>query len=142
MRKFFTGFMMALIVLFLLPFNTSAAESILFGAGEWDKVGTSETIKLYRQQVDVTQRVSSGGGNFQLRVTNAQANNFYVVWLYEYDPNDFNGTLIGKKYGYGNSNLTWDVSKYAKEEADGKAEIYAHIGYADIEEDITINFYD
>jgi hypothetical protein len=138
MKKFILSTIM--MVLFV-PSAVSAAAIGTYGAGEWDAVGYVETIQLTTTGVDVTQTVSSGGGNFKIKITNAIPDNVYRIWLYEKDSTGSTMIPHSPKYGYGNYEHTWDVSSYV-DGSDGKAEIYAHIGYADIAESITIQFLD
>jgi hypothetical protein len=49
--------------------------------------------------------------------------------------------LISKKYGYGTNPLTWDISNFV-DGTNGKAEIFAHTGYAKLEQGVYFTFYD
>ncbi|WP_341963496.1 hypothetical protein NM897_17050 (plasmid) [Planococcus maritimus] len=131
----------ALIVFILVPSAVSAAPYISYGAGEWDQVGYSQTLLLKTNNHVKTQTVSSGGGNFQIRVTGSYYGQVYKVWLYEADGDKYTSIPSSPKYGYGDYTMTWDVSDYV-DGTNGKAEIFAHIGYAKTEEYATLSFYD
>jgi len=121
--------------------QASAKTVVTYAAGSWDKVGYTESIYLHNQQIESTQTISSGGGNVQIRPSGISGTNTYVVWLYELDGDKINKQLIGKKYGYGTDPLTWDVSNFV-DGTNNKAEIFAHIGYAKVEQSGYFTFYD
>lgn len=133
--------LLAITLILLIPTAASAESYIAYGAGEWDKIGYSQTIPLKTNNYVKTQTVYSGGGNLQIRVTGSQYGQVYRVWLYEVDGNVLTPIPSNPKYGYGDYTMTWDVSNYV-DGTNGKAEILAHIGYSEFEEMVTLSFYD
>lgn len=133
--------MVAIVFSLIVPMAVSAAPYVSYGAGEWDKIGYSQTLLLKTNNFVKTQTVSSGGGNLQIRVTGSHYGQVYRVWLYEADGDKYTLIPSSPKYGYGDYTMTWDVSNYV-DGTNGKAEVFAHIGYAESEELVTLSFYD
>lgn len=135
-------FLATVALALITPTAASAADPyITYAAGEWDKIGYTQTIPIKTNGFVSTQTVSSGGGNLQIRVTNSQYGQVYRVWLYEKDPSGYKSIPSSPKYGYGDYTMTWDVSSFV-DGTDGKAEIFAHIGYGEIAENVSLEFYD
>lgn len=131
----------AITVALCIPSTVFASEVVMYGAGEWDSVGYVESINLATNTFNVSQTVSSGGGNFKMRVTNVNAGNTYRVWLYEKDSGSYTPVHTSARVGYDDDEITWDVSSFV-DGSDGKAELFVHIGYANTAENVTIQFFD
>lgn len=125
--KFLKKFVITCALIFTCTAQASAEEQIItYGAGEWDKIGYTQTIAIKTNTFVSTQTVSSGGGNLQIRIKDSQYGQVYRVWLYEKDDNGYTVIPSSPKYGFGDDILTWDVSSFVNG-TNGKAEIFAHI---------------
>lgn len=139
--KKFKLLLAGIVTTLLIPSSVFAEEGPERGPGEWDAIGYAQSIRIPTNGYATTQTVSSGGGNIKIRISNASPENVYRVWLYEKDDNGYDHVVNYAKYGYGDYEITWDVSGFT-DGSDGKAEIFAHIGYGSVEDDVTIQFFD
>ncbi|MBN8193409.1 hypothetical protein JI667_14760 [Bacillus sp. NTK074B] len=135
------GLILASFIFLMLPSSSLASENINYGAGTWDPVGYKESIYIQTDNFERTQTITSGGGNVQIRVTEA-SNQYYRLFLYAITDSGYVKYVpASPKYGYGNANITWDVSPFVG--SDGKVEVFADIGYGEVSNDhVKIQFYD
>jgi hypothetical protein len=110
-----------------------------FGPGEWDLIDTQSDFRLISGQTVTTKTVYSYGGDFKVNVSNAYSNNYYVVAVYEQDP-DSPDDFLGEVPAVGNGDI---IIENLNSAVDGeKAELYFRFKYVSYDDIVDLKYYD
>lgn len=133
-----SSLIIGVVAAFMAPTATLAAEKP-FAAGEWDTVYYNNEFILLNSQT--LPMVYSGGGNFMVKVTNADPSSRYIVRIFEEDEAGNPSEFIDSKEFSGSDSLT--VSTAGRVDgSNGKAEIRVIVGKCNNLDEVTFGMYD